>query len=219
MKFIINNKVLSKFIYDDNHNFKETTLTIPTGVEEIETGADDEVILRQYKTLVLPASLKIIEDGAMIQFRKLENIILEEGSKFHYINGCLYSPDMKCLILSVNGIEHIDVAEGCNKIYEGAFIFKDIKSINMPNTITNIGKRCFLLCYNLSRITLSNKLTEIPFGAFTNCDNLKELFIPNSVNKIENDAIPKTTNLVFHAGSIAEEYAKKNSMNFTKLLY
>lgn len=219
MKFIINNNTITQFIYGDNHSINDTTLIIPEGIERITQGADDELVLRQYKVLILPSSLKKIDEKAMIQLRRLEKVILQEGSPLHFINGCLYSSDKKELIISTNGNEHINIIDGCERLYEGAFMFRDMQTLSMPNSVTYIGKRCFLSCYTLKNIDLSNNLNTLNESTFTNCDSLNKLYIPKSINEIKRDAIPSTAELIFHAGSIAKKYAIENNAAFTELLY
>ncbi len=59
-----------------------------------------------------------------------------------------------------------------------------IKSVIIPNSVTNIGISSFELCKNLSSITFSDSLTDIEASSFNGCTNLTSVILPNSVTKI-----------------------------------
>ena len=81
---------------------------------------------------------------------------------------------------------------------------RNLTSVVIPNTITNIGDQCFRGCIQLtsvimgdgvttigkfafaececlSKIDLSNNLTNLDYGTFQNCHSLIDIIIPNSV--------------------------------------
>jgi hypothetical protein len=53
-----------------------------------------------------------------------------------------------------------------------AFLEKGITSVNIPNSVTNIGAGAFYNCTGLSSITLPNSVTNIGAWAFSNCTGL-----------------------------------------------
>lgn len=64
-----------------------------------------------------------------------------------------------------------------------------IKSIEMPNSITYIGELAFgYNYYNLEKIKLSSALTKIDENAFEYCYNLKEIDLPESLTEIGDNA-------------------------------
>jgi len=60
----------------------------------------------------------------------------------------------------------------------------NIKSIDMPDTVTEIESGAFYRDYGLERVKLSNSLSSITNQMFDNCYSLKEINIPNSVTSI-----------------------------------
>src|SRR5574344_1459546 len=70
-----------------------------------------------------------------------------------------------------------------------AFKFwKNLTSVNIPNSVTSIGKYAFGNCTRLSSVTIPNSVTSIGDGAFDWCTSLTSVTIPNSVTSIGDEA-------------------------------
>ncbi|MCD8237522.1 MAG: leucine-rich repeat protein [Prevotellaceae bacterium] len=117
--------------------------------------------------------------------------------------GVVYSRDGKRLLRCYNeNITRYDVKEGTVSICDGAFgcLFEDLiydrfcmythckslKSITIPDSVTNIGC-CAFGCSSLESITIPNSVMRIEDNAF-NWTPLKSITIPNSVTRIEDFA-------------------------------
>ena len=59
-----------------------------------------------------------------------------------------------------------------------------MKSVNIPNSVTNIESGLFEFCSNLSSITIGSAVTSIGGNAFSRCYSLSSIEIPNSVTSI-----------------------------------
>ena len=66
------------------------------------------------------------------------------------------------------------------------------KTINIPNSVTELGAGAFILCENLTNVTLPNTISSIPYGTFAACVSLKKINIPSSVKTIEDEAFSMT---------------------------
>jgi len=78
---------------------------------------------------------------------------------------------------------------GYTSIGEYAFYnCKNLVSITLPNSITNIRRSAFFNCYKLAFITIPNSVISIGNYAFTFCHSLTSVIIPNSVINIGNNA-------------------------------
>lgn len=64
----------------------------------------------------------------------------------------------------------------------------NIKSVQLPDTITRICEGAFMDCSSLSSINLPDGLQEIERGAFVACTSIPELTIPASVTRIQEEA-------------------------------
>ena len=70
-----------------------------------------------------------------------------------------------------------------------------LTSIDIPNSVTDIGWGAFLDCSRLTAIKIPNSVTSIGRWAFERCTGLTSINIPNSVTSIEDGAFEGCTNL------------------------
>lgn len=60
-----------------------------------------------------------------------------------------------------------------------------LKAINLPLTITSIGKEAFLFCHGLTSLLLPEGVTTIRNQAFASCKSLTSIIIPSTLTLIE----------------------------------
>lgn len=89
-----------------------------------------------------------------------------------------------------------------------------LKSINIPDSVTDIGHAAFEGCTSLTSINIPNSVTSIGGYAFNICSSLTSINIPNSVTSIGIDAFAGCTNLKIYCeqGSYAETCAKDDNI-------
>lgn len=70
-----------------------------------------------------------------------------------------------------------------------------IKTINLPDSVTNIGNEAFYNCSNLTDITIPDGVTSIGYNAFKSCTNLTDITIPSGVTVINDETFYDCSNL------------------------
>ena len=73
-------------------------------------------------------------------------------------------------------------------IYRGAFMFSDIRSVHIPNSVTVIDTNAFSNCVSLESVIIPDSVTNIGANAFSFCTALESVEIPNSVTIIDMSA-------------------------------
>lgn len=88
---------------------------------------------------------------------------------------------------SVESIEIPDTYQGkpVVRIEDDAFSeLNALKSVTLPNSITEIGNRAFYNCTSLNTIAIPDGVTSIGDKSFAGCRSISAITIPDSVNKI-----------------------------------
>ncbi len=70
------------------------------------------------------------------------------------------------------------------KIGDMAFSDKKIKSITLPDSLTEIGNNAFYMCNGLEEITIPSSVTKIDDNAFENCRNLKKINLSDGLTTL-----------------------------------
>ena len=124
-----------------------------------------------------------------------------------------------------SGTSSIIFEEGSVCEYFDAALACDIKSIELPNSITELGAEAFTGCKNLKTITLPSSLKKIGDRAFRSCEKLESVIMPDgleviekyafsSCNSLESVTIPYTVaylgNNAFGANAYLEEVHMKS---------
>lgn len=167
-----------------------TSVMIPEGVVYIES----EAFLNcpDLREIYLPASLVNITGSLSIGFMNcpvLEIIEIDEGNEKYFVkNNCLIERSTGKLVLG-GGKSEIP-ADGSVKSI-GAHAFAGnllLKSVNIPEGVTDIYTSAFEGCTNLASVTLPKTLQTIRQSAFKGCTALTSVVIPDSVTEIYNGA-------------------------------
>lgn len=99
--------------------------------------------------------------------------------------GVVYSKDGSKLMFFTRNVEVYRIKDGTRSICDKAFYrCYRLKSIYLPDTVTEIGDEVFFECYNLSDIRLSENLTDIGTCAFRDCKNIKKISLPESLERL-----------------------------------
>ncbi len=89
-------------------------------------------------------------------------------------------------------IEDLPVTQIATSAFKNKTVFK---SIELPNSLKDIGNEAFYGCTGLTSITLPNSVKSIGAGAFSGCTGLTSVTIPNSVTSIGGGAFSGCSSL------------------------
>ena len=80
-------------------------------------------------------------------------------------------------------------------VCDDAFLYKNITSVVIPNSVTSIGVCAFYECSNLTSVVIGNSVTSIGEYAFEYCSSLTSVLIPDSVTNIDDGAFSNCSSL------------------------
>ena len=100
--------------------------------------------------------------------------------------GVTYSKDGRKLLRSPKELDgnysiKKDTKIICDWAFEGC---TSLRSLVIPDSVTNIGDYAFYCCYSLESLILPDGVTSIGEYAFRGCESLSNLVIPNSVTSV-----------------------------------
>ena len=112
-----------------------------------------------------------------------------------------------------SNLKKIEIPNSVLAIENSAFESSGIEKIIIPNSVREIGVKCFMYCASLKEAKLSNNLTAIPDYCFDHCNNLNDIVIPNNVIKIGTYAFSNCEVLNSITYSKANIYSEGSAFN------
>ena len=183
---------------------KVTSLTIPEGVERIESLSLFFSLNSMVKTLHIPSTVNYIGPNAICSGR-LETVTVAADNQ-HYTtwNGLVCTKDMKTLVYCPDrkyvrttlpeSIEHIApyafyVASNLYKlempnvktIGRYAFVQNSLESLTLPACLEEIGNEAFSESYYLTSVTIPASVTSIGEEVFSGSRKLSKAVINNAI--------------------------------------
>ncbi|MBQ7849321.1 MAG: leucine-rich repeat domain-containing protein [Clostridia bacterium] len=142
------------------------------------------------KTIILPDTLRTIEDGAFRECRFLQTIVVSpDHPVLATIDGVLFDKPAKKLLCYPHGYSQSSYAvpEGIAMIGNWAFYeCSELTTVTLPDSLTSIGERAFRGCSNLTGIGIPNHVTTIAEGTFSGCTSLASVTLPVGITRIDN---------------------------------
>ena len=100
------------------------------------------------------------------------------------------------MFYNCKNIESIELSTSMTNIAPNAFgCCSSLVNVNIPNSVTRIGSYAFNNCTSLSSITIPDGVTHIDSAAFNGCTSITDIVIPNNVTNIGAGAFTGCTSL------------------------
>ena len=85
-------------------------------------------------------------------------------------------------------LKSIEIPNSVSDIGKWAFYHCCLESLSIPNSVRTIGEWAFAGCEELKQLKLSNGILKLENGVFSGCYELEEVVVPNSVRTIGKNA-------------------------------
>ena len=203
-----------KYRYDGNPN-TYTVSVIGNSLND-ESGTMDLVIPEKVTYEGTEYTVTEVGDGAFDRCYALKSVVLPSGIKKLSDRAFRYCIDMVSIQLP-EGLEQIGTTvfesemgafHGCSKLSEinlpctltligrGTFSYcSSLTSLIVPNSVTTIGSNAFDYCSGLSNVVLSENIATIALETFRGCSSLTSITIPVNVTSINSFAFDGCNNL------------------------
>lgn len=212
-------KNLKTMIFDKFTKEKSNSDESETQENHDENSVDDDFDIDiSDKEAIFPPSLENLEFSITKINRfsfehtpNLTNIKVDKpNTKYVKIDNCVYSKDMKILIVGERTIKQVTIRPECEtindyslnipsldfvkfpvndksklrKIESYAFFNTKIQQAVLPNSVEHVGNGAFAGCTQMEKLVLSSNLRTIGNSAFMDI-SISEITVPSSVTRIE----------------------------------
>ena len=110
-------------------------------------------------------------------------------------------------------LDKVSFTDGLKTIGDRAFYGTSITSVDLPDSVTEVGEYAFSECESLASLELSEGLTEISAHAFDGCTALTSVDLPDGITSIGDYAFQRTRITGIDISNVTSigEYAFSNS--------
>ena len=192
---------------------------LPEGITEISSQTFR--LCENLAELTIPSTVTSITGSAFYRCGSLTNVTLAAGNTAFVLgsDNLLYSADMSKIVLCCNKKEAsftipASVTEICDYAFSSASLTevnfesstnlqtigstafdccRNLEAMNMPNSVTSLGRDAFYGCHSLTTLSISTGLTVLK-SVFSSC-GLTSVTIPEGITELESEAFYACTSL------------------------
>lgn len=144
-----------------------------------------------YSTLNIKSLVHLRKYNAKDDRNCIENLTIASP---HYknVDGIIYTSDMHNLVACMPLKKEAVIPEGVRVIHSRAFENCQVESVELPDSLEDIGDYTFADCKSLKEISLGNGISYIPNGMCNGCVNLETFELPKQIRSIGQNAFAYT---------------------------
>lgn len=178
------------------YNCAMSEITIPGSVTFIGSAAFNSCA--NLKNISIPASVREIICDTFTWCTSLTSFeVAESNPSYSSVDGVMFSKDKTRIICYPAGKaeSNYSVPDSVVSIEQDAFAGNTLTSIQIPNSVTEIGDFAFMYSKNLTDITIPEPVTIIRDYVFSNCSCLTKVTFPSGLKTIGQSTFQKCTSL------------------------
>lgn len=111
-----------------------------------------------------------------------------ESPDYKEVDGIIYTSDMQSLVSCSIDADDVTIPEGVTQIACHAFFKSHLKSVRLPDSLSNIQRGAFEDCKMLEKVDFGKGLTDIGIDVFRGCKSLKSVVLPPQIKLIKQNA-------------------------------
>lgn len=162
------------------------------------------------ETITIPGSLKVLSPVAFFKCPGLQTYqVASDNAAYCTQDGVLFSTDKKTLLAYPSGrksdvyttpattvtigenafnntkITKIFISDSVKSIRDGAFAYSKLESLNIPNSVTDMGQFICESCESLCSVIVGKGLKKLPYRSFYKCSSLSTVKLSTSLRELE----------------------------------
>ena len=111
-----------------------------------------------------------------------------ESPDYKEVDGIIYTSDMQSLVSCSIDADDVTIPEGVTQIACHAFFKSHLKSVRLPDSLSDIQRGAFEDCKMLEKVDFGKGLTDIGVDVFRGCKSLKSVVLPPQIKLIKQNA-------------------------------
>ena len=111
-----------------------------------------------------------------------------ESPDYKEVDGIIYTSDMQSLVSCSIDADDETIPEGVTQIACHAFFKSHLKSVRLPDSLSDIQRGAFEDCKMLEKVDFGKGLTDIGVDVFRGCKSLKSVVLPPQIKLIKQNA-------------------------------
>lgn len=178
---------------------EDEKIIIPSTADSIPVTSASLSADNTVTAVTIPETFTKVDALSFMGLPSLKYIYVNKNNPYFKSANGIVTDKAGSTLVAVPSARKYSPSERITAIGEFAYAGSFMNKINIPSTVTSIGKSAFLYCINLSEITIPESVTEIQDFTFAGCMALSKVVVPSTVTSIADNAFAGiNTDAVFY---------------------